>query len=111
MMARNPQPAWSTPCRAVLALRLDVDFSEAGLLTHPAGVPFGDLILTNMANVQITSSLSRDYGAFDGLTVRQLLAQMETPLGGGGGLDGQHVISPRWTRPTFLSETFFRWLR
>jgi hypothetical protein len=56
----------------VVGLKLNVDFSDAGALPHPAGVPFGDLRLCGSA---LTS--------LNGLTVRQILATANFHLGGG----------------------------
>jgi hypothetical protein len=58
----------------VVALRLNVDFSDANLLMHLAGIPFGDLVLGNFG-----ISLA----GLDGLQVRDLLSIDETALGGG----------------------------
>jgi hypothetical protein len=65
----------------VMALKLDVDFSDAGLLPGNAGIPFGDLILTNF---------SKDFDGFtiaavnlNGLTVREFLGDVNVALGGG----------------------------
>jgi len=57
----------------VLALQLDVDFSDAGTLGGTSGLKFGDLRLCNLSNAP----------AYDGMTVRQFLAVMNTALGGG----------------------------
>jgi hypothetical protein len=64
----------------VLALQLDVDFSDAGVLTGSAG-PFGDLILSNM----VFFGGSLDMSALNGLSVRQFLGLVNTQLGAGGG--------------------------
>ncbi len=58
----------------VLALRLNIDFSDAGLLPGALGIPFGDLQFRNFVNSQ--------YNLND-LTVRQLLGQANNLLGGG----------------------------
>jgi len=57
----------------VLALQLDVDFSDAGILPSPSGVHFGDLVVENY------------YPApqVDGLTVREILAYANADLSGG----------------------------
>ena len=57
----------------VAALRLNIDFSDFSLLTHPAGAAFGDLVLTGF-----NGSLA----GVDGLTVRQLQDIANTLLGG-----------------------------
>jgi hypothetical protein len=64
----------------VIALQLNVDFADAGLLTGSAGIPFGDLILSNMV------FNFGDMSALNGLSVRQLVGLVNTQLGGGGGL-------------------------
>jgi hypothetical protein len=58
----------------VAALRLNIDFSDAGLLTHPADVAFGDLDLVNFSGA---------LSALNGLSVRDLLGQVNVLLGGG----------------------------
>ena len=57
-----------------LALEFNVDFSDAGLLPGTSGIPFGNLILTNL-----TGALA----PLDGLTVREFLGDMNTLLSGG----------------------------
>jgi hypothetical protein len=56
------------------ALRLNIDFSDAGLIDHPSGVTFGDLVFTGL-----TGSLA----GLDGMTVRQLSTIANVLLGGG----------------------------
>jgi hypothetical protein len=58
----------------VLTLRINVDFSDAGLLPGALGIPFGDLQLQNFLHSQFN---------FNGLTVRQLLGEANNLLGGG----------------------------
>jgi hypothetical protein len=58
----------------VAALKLNIDFSDAGLLTHPAGVAFGNLELVNFSGA---------LSGLDGLSVRDLLGQVNVLLGGG----------------------------
>jgi len=57
----------------VLGLRFNVDFSDAGLLPGTSGLKFGDLLLENFSTEPV----------FNGLTVRQFLADVNTLLGGG----------------------------
>ncbi len=57
----------------VLGLELNVDFSDANVLPGTLGVPFGDMQLTNFA----------PGSPFEGLTVRQVLVDVNTLLGGG----------------------------
>lgn len=63
----------------VMALKLDVDFSDAGLLMGSSGIPFGDLVLDNFL-------VETSYADLNGLTVRQLLADDNIALGGGPSL-------------------------
>lgn len=59
----------------VLALQMDVDFSDAGLAVGSSGIAFGNLVLTGLD--------SQGLPLLDGLTVRQVLADANTDLGGG----------------------------
>ncbi|HST31855.1 MAG TPA: choice-of-anchor Q domain-containing protein [Chthoniobacterales bacterium] len=59
---------------SVTALHLDVDFSDAGFTLGNSGIPFGNLIVTNL-----TGSIAN----FNGQTVRQVLASMDIAIGGG----------------------------
>lgn len=59
----------------VLALELDVDFSDAHLLGGTSGLAFGDLYVCDLTTAT----------ALDGMTVRQVLAVGNTMLGGGAG--------------------------
>ena len=69
----------------VVALRLNVDFSDAGYLPGSLGIPFGDLVI-------------HDYAAMphaNGLTVRQLLDLVNLGLGGAVvayGLDDANTL-------------------
>jgi hypothetical protein len=56
---------------AVLALQLNVDFDDADELAGSVDIPFGDLILHNLT-----------LSDFNGLTVRQFLAEVNDFLGG-----------------------------
>jgi hypothetical protein len=57
----------------VPTLKLNIDFSAAGLLAHPQGVTFGNLVL-----IGLTGSMS----PLNGLTVNELLVQEDLALGG-----------------------------
>src|SRR5260370_5023572 len=57
----------------VLALQLDVDFSDAGFLLGASGIPFGNLVLENFGPLSL----------LNGRTVRQILGAANTDLGGG----------------------------
>ena len=58
-----------------LALKINVDFSDAGLELGASGVPFGDVTLCNFTVQPL----------LNGLTVRQFLGLVNTLLGGGTG--------------------------
>ncbi len=58
----------------VAGLRLNIDFNAAGILPHPAGVPFGDLMLTG---------LSGSLAGLDGMSLSQFQTVANTLLGGG----------------------------
>lgn len=59
----------------VVALRLNVDYADAGVLAGSSRVRFGDLVLCGMNGLP----------ALEGLSVRQLLGLAEALLGGGTG--------------------------
>ena len=61
----------------VMGLELNVDFTDAGVLTGASGIHFGDLIVADL-----TGSLA----VLNGLTVRQILADVNTLLGGGSSI-------------------------
>jgi hypothetical protein len=60
----------------VAALKLNVDFSDAGITLGASGIPFGDLILENFGLSDL-----------NGLTVRQFLGLTNTALAGGTTTD------------------------
>ncbi|HEY1239983.1 MAG TPA: hypothetical protein VGF16_05470 [Bryobacteraceae bacterium] len=62
----------------VLALEFNVDFSDAGLLPGSSGLRFGDLVLENF-----TAGPFVNQESFNGLTVRQFLADENILLSGG----------------------------
>ena len=53
-------------------MRLNIDFSDAGLLSAASGIPFGDLILASLSTLP----------NLNGLTVRQFLGDASVCLGG-----------------------------
>lgn len=71
----------------VVTAALNVAFSDAGLLGHPAGVPFGDLVLENLDGLVGTPIYGGEFGPeiaeFDGMSVRELFADAKLMLGGG----------------------------
>ncbi len=56
----------------VVALKLNIDFSDAGFLLGSSGLRFGDLVLENFGPLSL----------LNGRTVRQILGADETALGG-----------------------------
>jgi Bacterial Ig domain/Secretion system C-terminal sorting domain len=67
----------------VLALQLNVDFSDSDKLGGTLSVPFGDLVMYNMDN-----------SALNGMTIRQLLSIANVLLGGGSnGYDINEIVS------------------
>jgi hypothetical protein len=58
----------------VAGLKLNIDFSAAGLLPGTSGLHFGDLVLTGMTGAD---------SGLNGLTVSQFLSLTNTALGGG----------------------------
>ena len=68
----------------VAALKLNIDFSDAGLLPGTAKLRFGDLTLCNFTT----------FPTMNGLTVRQFSAQLNTLLGGGPGAFNITDIDP-----------------
>jgi PEP-CTERM motif len=70
----------------VLTATLNVTFSEDGLLAHPTGVPFGDLLLQNLDSLPGDPSFGNGVGPeiaeLDGMSVRDVLADANALLGG-----------------------------
>ena len=66
----------------VVTATLNVAFSEAGLLAHPTGVTFGDLVFQNLESL-IDDSSDGKMEEFDGLSVREVLSDADQALGGG----------------------------
>jgi hypothetical protein len=60
----------------VAALKLNVDFSDAGILVGTSGIAFGDLVLENLSLTDLNS-----------LTVRQFLDIVNIAVGGGTTTD------------------------
>jgi hypothetical protein len=78
----------------VVALALDVDFSNAGLL-GTSSIPFGDLVLVNFGPAGSQNSVN-PFDELNGLTVSQFLAMANTCLGGGScalGIDNANEIA------------------
>jgi PEP-CTERM motif len=82
----NPSSTSSGPFGGeVAALKINVDFSDAGLTLGTLGIPFGDLILNNF-----DSTLS----LLNGLSVREYLDVVNTWLGGGTSLYSIAELAP-----------------
>jgi hypothetical protein len=58
---------------AVLALRLDIDFADAGFLPNSSGLVYGDLRVCDLPQTSL-----------NGMTLRALMSFMNTAVGGGG---------------------------
>jgi hypothetical protein len=56
----------------VLALQFDVDFTDSGVITGSAGIPFGDLVLHDLIATPL----------FNGFSVQQFLGWANDALGG-----------------------------
>ena len=65
----------------VTALKLNVDFSDAGVTAGTLGIPFGNLELYNFSALP----------ALDGLTARQFLGEVNALLGGGASASGYNI--------------------
>jgi PEP-CTERM motif len=63
----------------VVTATLNILFSDAGLLAHPPGVPFGDLVLENLESL---IGVGPEIAELDGSSVRQVLADANPLLGG-----------------------------
>jgi PEP-CTERM motif len=72
----------------VVTAALNIAFSDAGLLAHPAGVPFGDLLLENLdalvGNPIYGGVFGPEIAELDGMSVREFFSDAEFVLGGGG---------------------------
>jgi hypothetical protein len=58
---------------------LNITFSDDNLLAHPAGIPFGDLVLQNLESV---AGVGPEVAALDGMSVREVLSAANPLLGG-----------------------------
>ena len=65
----------------VVTATLNVMFSNDGLLAHPAGVPFGDLVLQNLDSLD-DPSFGPEIAELDGVPVHELLSEADLLLGG-----------------------------
>jgi hypothetical protein len=77
----------------VLALQLNIDFSDAGFTLGNAGIPFGDLILSNFSTLP----------GLNGLTVRDFSGLVNTLLGGGSN---GYTISELYPLTVDLNSSF-----
>jgi hypothetical protein len=66
----------------VLALALNVAFSDHDVLAHPPGVHFGDLVFQNLDTFAAEVGLGPEISELDGRSVRQGLAEADLVLGG-----------------------------
>jgi hypothetical protein len=77
----------------VLSLQLDVDFSDANVLSGNTNTKFGDLVLYGFTSTSYTTYYT-DLTTLNGLTVRQYLTIVNALLGGGssGGFSGINIV-------------------
>ncbi len=69
----------------VVATALNVAFSDAGLLAHPPGIAFGDLVFQNLGSLVSdpeSQGVGPEVAELDGMTVREVLSEAEQVLGG-----------------------------
>jgi PEP-CTERM motif-containing protein len=72
----------------VVATTLNVDLSNAGLLAHPAGVTFGDLVFQNLEGLVGTpfvTGVDSGIAELDGTPVHEVLSEANLVLGGKAG--------------------------
>ena len=74
----------------VLALRLNIDFSDAGALSGHSGVQFGDVTLCGFSN----DPTFGDLPGLNGMSVRQFSTMVNTLLGGGSATYSISQLSP-----------------
>jgi len=70
----------------VLALRLDVDFSDAGRLPTSSSLKFGDLTVCGLTDTPTSTS------EFNGMSVREVLAALSAVLGGQATTDTDDTL-------------------
>jgi hypothetical protein len=68
----------------VVTATLNVAFSDAGLLAHPSGVTFGDLVLQNLDMFAAAEApdVGPEIAELDGSSVREVLSDADLVLGG-----------------------------
>jgi PEP-CTERM motif len=71
----------------VVALDLNIHFSDAGLLPGNSGLRFGDLVLVGLTSYTRYDGTVVDISNLNNLTVRQFLADLNPALGGGPAID------------------------
>jgi hypothetical protein len=81
----------------VTALTLNVAFSDAGLLKGNLSLPFGDLVL---------KGLTGDLSFANGLSVRQVLADANTVLGGGAEPNSSVTLTDMFTLTNDIDMSF-----
>ena len=81
----------------VVALTLNVAFSDAGLLKGNINLPFGDLVL---------KGLTGDLAFANGLSVRQVLADANTVVGGGAEPNSSVTLTDMFTLTNDIDMSF-----
>jgi hypothetical protein len=75
----------------VVDATLNVDFSNAGLLAHPTGVTFGDLVFQNLGSLVGTpfvNTIDPEIADLNGLPIHEVLSEANLVLGGIANPDG-----------------------
>ncbi|MGA9865136.1 MAG: PEP-CTERM sorting domain-containing protein [Acetobacteraceae bacterium] len=70
---------------SVVTAALNVAFSDAGLLAHPPGIAFGDLLFQNLGALvgdPESPGIGPEIAELDGMTVREALSDADQVLGG-----------------------------
>jgi hypothetical protein len=89
----------------VVDATLNVDFSNAGLLAHPTGVTFGDLVFQNLGSLVGTpfvNTIDPEIADLDGLPIHEVLSEANLVLGGIANPDG---LAPPISRPPCMWRT------
>jgi hypothetical protein len=69
----------------VVVATLNVPFSDDGLIAHPPGVAFGDLIFHNLdllGAAELAPDVGPEIADLDGMSVREVLSEADQMLGG-----------------------------
>jgi PEP-CTERM putative exosortase interaction domain len=88
----------------VVALKLNIDFSDAGYLATSGGVKFGDLIIgADGSGLPALASDQMLAPAFFGLTIRQFLDQANVVLGGNAPYSTNYLNTAQQLNVSFIN--------